>query len=563
MRDADMTPPAPLRVVPPASPLDKSISELEAENDKLRPVVHISTDEHRVTEKAIRALAAEPSVYQRSGRLVHVVRDESKLAGLIRPPNAPRIVAMPSGALRQKLVSAAKWMKHSKQEAMYVPAHPPDWAVQQVADAGEWPGIRPLEAVVETPVIRPDGSVIALRGYDNATGILFEPTATFLPVLDSVDRVAAVAAVNELLDVVKDFPFASPAHRSAWLAGALSPFARYAYSGPTPLFLFDANTRGAGKTLLADTVAMIASGRRMGRMVKPEREEEWTKKVTSLAMAGDSLVLLDNVVGTLGGATLDTVLTGTEWSDRMLGGNEMVRLPLLAIWYATGNNVVLNGDTIRRTCHIRIESPYEKPELREEFEHKDILEWIRRERPRLVRAALTVLRAYCLAGRPDQNLPSWGSFEGWSRIVRHALVWAGQPDPGLTRRELASSSDTEARALTDLLEGLVELGAIAPHEGFTVRAILEKLDDDAEECRRFDRQPNFKRLRDALAELAPPAAGKGFDAKRVGASIRRFKGRIIDGACLDQGGNDRNGVARWVVRRVTSVADKTNAGFAG
>jgi putative DNA primase/helicase len=54
-------------------------------------------------------------------------------------------------------------------------------------------------------------------------------------------------------------------------------------------------------------------------------------------------------------------------------------------------------------------------------------------RAQLVAAGLTVLRGYSAAGRPDMRLPPWGSFEGWSKLVRGALVWAGEADPGETR----------------------------------------------------------------------------------------------------------------------------------
>ena len=58
--------------------------------------------------------------------------------------------------------------------------------------------------------------------------------------------------------------------------------------------------------------------------------------------------------------------------------------------------------------------------------HPDLLAWVRRERGRLLVAALTILYAFCRAGRPvPSGLKPWGSFEGWSGLVRAALVWAG------------------------------------------------------------------------------------------------------------------------------------------
>jgi hypothetical protein len=523
---------------------------VEQADESGRPLIHITTEENVVTNAAIQALGRDDSLFQRAGRLVHVVRDESRLAGFVRAPNAPRIVELPRAGLRERMVETAAWRKHLKAEARWVPSHPPDWAVAQVEARGSWVGIRPLENVVEAPVLRPDGTVISTPGFDDATGLLFSPTADYLPVPSSPSHADAVRAREELLEVVCDFPFASDAHRAGWLAGVLTPFARYSFAGPAPLFLADANTRGSGKSLLTDTIAAIAAGRPMARLVKPEREEEWTKKITSIALAGDAMVLMDNVTGMLGGASLDSALTGTEWSDRLLGGNEMVRLPLLAIWYATGNNVVLNGDTIRRTLQIRLESPHERPEERTTFRHPHLLDWIRLERPRLVRAALTLLRAYAVAGKPDMRLPSWGSFDGWSRLLRHAIVWTGYADPGATRVQLNEASDHETRAIRNLVDGLAELDP--GEKGLTVREILDRL----------DMQPKyFEKLRAALDEIAPPQNGK-YDSRKVGRNIQKYRRRIVGDRCVDRAGTDSDNVSRWTILALRGAGSGGSVGSA-
>jgi hypothetical protein len=59
-------------------------------------------------------------------------------------------------------------------------------------------------------------------------------------------------------------------------------------------------------------------------------------------------VLIDNINRPLGAGALDAALTGTAWSERILGKGEKIDLPLLTIWYATGNNVTFKGDTARR-----------------------------------------------------------------------------------------------------------------------------------------------------------------------------------------------------------------------
>src|SRR5262249_48959668 len=74
------------------------------------------------------------------------------------------------------------------------------------------------------------------------------------------------------------------------------------------------------------------------------------------------------------------------------------------------------GDTARRVVPIDLESLLERPQDRKDFQHPMLLEWVRQEYPRLVSAALTVLRAYFVAGCPKQNV-TYGSFEAWSDLV--------------------------------------------------------------------------------------------------------------------------------------------------
>src|SRR5207247_1626873 len=109
--------------------------------------------------------------------------------------------------------------------------------------------------------LRPDGTVLQEPGYDSRTGLFYEPVGPRIFVPTSPTLEDALEARDVLLEVVADFPFAKPAHRAAWLALLLTPLARHVFSGPTPSFLIDANVRASGKSLLADVVSWIVSGR--------------------------------------------------------------------------------------------------------------------------------------------------------------------------------------------------------------------------------------------------------------------------------------------------------------
>src|SRR5262249_48029648 len=151
----------------------------------------------------------------------------------------------------------------------------------------------------------------------------------------------------------------------------------------------------------------------------------------------------------------------------------------------SGNNVELRGDAVRRVVPCRLEAPQERPEERRDFTIQgDLLVHVRRERPRLVAAALTLLRAHARAGRPGGGLTPLGSFEAWSGLVRAAVCWAVDLDPCATREGLRDA-DPEAAARAALVTGWAELPG--GRTGLTAAQALELL--KAEEGVGFTRAP--------------------------------------------------------------------------
>jgi len=479
-----------------------------------RPAIIIGPNLREIVLAAERALANEPNVFQRAGSIVEVLRQEATPAsggpatGLRRTIGAPVIHAIAPAKLRLHLASCVAWQRERGDKL--VATSPPDWAAHGLCGYGEWASLRPLTAVVEAPMLRADGSLLDTPGYDTATGLVYAPNLDFGRMPEPPTRADAQEASALLDRLVVDFPFESAAHRAGWKAGILTPFARAVIDGPCPLFLIDANVAAAGKGLLAELCALIFSGRVPALMSQALSEDEERKRITTVLLGGDPIILIDNLTGPFGSGALDAALTAREWCDRMLGSNRSVRLPLLATWWATGNNVILAGDTHRRVVHIRLESPLERPEEREDFAHRDLRAHALERRVEIVRAVLTLLSAYVQAGMPDMGLRTWGSFERWSAFIRGALVWAGDADPFEARAELIARSDTERAALTALIESIETKWP----RGVTVAAILRLL----EETRDTYPDPNAE-LRTAVAELC----------RRAPRSLRRRSARACAG----------------------------------
>ena len=143
-------------------------------------------------------------------------------------------------------------------------------------------------------------------------------------------------------------------------------------------------------------------------------------------MSGDTIINIDNCGHTLESDFLCQALTQQRLKIRVLGHSRQVETPINAAIYATGNNLVIASDLVRRSLLCAIDAKCERPELR----HFDfnVVETIHANRGRLVAAALTVLRAWHAAGEPSLAEP-YGSFEDWSRRIREPLIWLGHADP--------------------------------------------------------------------------------------------------------------------------------------
>jgi hypothetical protein len=527
-----------------------------------RPRVVIGPDEHRVADETIEALAADDELFHRGGLLSRVIRDDDSKDGISRPEGAPTIAVAASPWIRERITLCTRLTKivrkgDSESEES---AHPPQWLTPAVASRGNWPNLRRLNAISDSPILRPDGSVHQMPGYDRTTGVLFNPSTPFPNIPDNVTQDDAAAAQSRLLEAFCDFRFEADEHRAAVLAGLLTPLARHAFLGPSPLFLFDANVRGAGKGLACQCSAEIVLGRSMPVCGYVHDPVEFGKRITSIAIAGDAMVLLDNLAGNFGNDALDRALTADRWRDRILGVSQMIDLPLLATWYATGNNVLVGADTARRIIHIRLDVLEENPEERSDFRHPDLLRWVRQNRAGLLVDALTILSAYIRAGRPDQKLTPYGSYENWSALVRSAVVWAGLPDPCATRARLIEVADTIADSLAQLIDAINQYD---PHHlGFTVAEIVSRLYP-----REYPPQDSPAiAMRTALESLAGSPPGKPPSSRTLGNRLRSFRRRVVGGAYLDIDSERKNSAgATWRLydakKRVPGDSHDSNESF--
>jgi len=398
-----------------------------------------------------------------------------------------------------------------------------------------------LAGVVHAPVMRGDGSVLTEAGYDPATGLLFDPLGVeFPPVPDHPTREDACKALEELAAIVKDFPFVTPAHRAVALSGLLTSVCRRALA-TAPLHAFSAPIRGSGKSKLVDIASVIATGLEAPVVAAGATDEELEKRLVALLLEGRQLITIDNCSRALGGDFLCQILTQATVKARILGKSETPTCSTGALVMATGNNFVAAGDLERRTIVCKLDPKCETPETRVfAFEPVTVA---KERRPALVVAALTVLRAYHVGGRPGRPDPL-GSFEDWSNLVRGALIWLGEADPVDTMAEVRASDPTTAQ----LRQVAAAWREAFNSEGVTVAMVIKK---SMEQARASNYEGSMEFVNDDLHEALIAVAGRGgsINSRALGAWLSGFKDRVTDGQRFENRGL-RDGVAVWALARI-------------
>ena len=540
-----------------------------------RPLIRITVGApSRAVDAAIAALAIDSDLFERDCALVHVTRathEEAAASQGAIVADTPKIHEMHPDTLRERMCSVALWerVKQAPGGADWAPCEPSNAIVGATWHRHRWAGIRPLRGIIETPLMRPDGTILDSPGYDRVTGYLYAPSAEFLPITEKPTRDEARGAYTKLAAIFDDFPYSSPAGQSMAVAAILTVVGRTAIVGACPAFLFDATSPGSGKTLQSDVVSAIATGRDAARQHFPfshgrDGDAELQKVLATIARRGAALVNFDNLdadKGVFGGAALEQVVTARDsYSFRILGKTEDLTVAWKTVVIGSGNNVDWSRDMGRRLLVSRIESPLESPENRplDTYKHPEhagrLFEHALDCRAEFVHAALTLLRAYVVAGCPDA--PRWGSFEAWARLVAGSIVWAGGANPMACR---PSESGEESDAKTQHRVLVTEWDSYCRSIGraaATAKEMIAALYPGGKDVSEND--PMWNALRGAIEHFAPPRLGVAPDPAVLGKALRSLKGSVSGSPPRKFVKDGETGsVARW---RVELVHPKKLAG---
>lgn len=483
---------------------------------------------HAIVDKLELILVRQdpPVFYQRHAALVRLLFVPEAAVGRT-VARKPVIQELTLPAIVDQLTRLVRWLRFDKKADDYVVVDCPERIAATLSSRAGSLRIPSLIGLVDTPTLTSAGEPLSTPGYDRTSGLYLAFAAgAFPPIPPSPSRDDAIEALGMILDVIREFPFVSEADRAVVVAAILTALIRPSLR-TAPLFAFIASKMGSGKSLLADIVALIATGRPASVMTQGADENEDKKRMLPILAEGDGVAVIDNIERPFGSAALCSILTQTTWRDRVLGKSQTLSVPTTnTTWLATGNNVLFVGDITTRVLICELDPQCEHPEERK-FD-RNLYHLIAEHRAKLVIAGLTVLRAYHLAGRPDQQLKVFGRFESWSDWVRSALVWLGMTDPCITRKR-AEETDPVRNELRQLLAALE---SVFGNEPFRVAEVLTS-DDDG--------------LREAISSIL--AAGSGTPAQRLGIFFQRIDRRPEGGRRLVRRAT-HGGSATWGIQRV-------------
>lgn len=507
--------------------------------------IEISPREDEMLSLALLSIRDRDDIYVYQNKLVRMV--ESKFSQANQEWNPPRAHAYAHSTLRTLLAKTCEWAAPSKKGPVICGPYGP--TVQSLLDLGQWPGVREIDSIYDSPVFV-GGSVVSKEGFHKQWGIYLSPNCSQPCVKAAPTLKDARESLSSLLSPLDQFYWDSETSKSVWLSLVLSLVARPSIEGPVPFHWFDASSKGSGKTKLVDLASIIATGSKSSTSGFDEDNlEEVRKSLEASAKKSTRLLNFDNVTGLIGGSEIERFVTSTRIAFRLLQTHEFSPpIPWRVVLAATTNNGGITGDMDRRTLRCRLVPKVEDPHNRKDLKIEDLDDYFLRCRPHFLEAVLTILKAYSVEGQPKQSWPL-GSFESWSRNVRDCIIWLGMPDP--VDSQLQFKNQEESALPHRLLLGLSEIPQ-ARATGLTCSEILKEV---------VLHQNSFQDLRSLLLELG--SRGELCSPKSLGRRLRGLCDKIIGGRKLIGEIDSHTKIIRWRVEQegLPSTIQSTLAGF--
>lgn len=500
---------------------------VQAAEARMKPTVRIMAGAlHRIVDRAEQLLSDSGRYYQAGGLIATVQTDPASNETAITPTTQPALV--------RALARVADWERYDARSEAWVVADPPARHAGVLFDSAEYPHLPVLRGIARQPHLRDDGSIVKEAGYDFQTGRfgVFREAHYEIPYRPT--REDALAALALLEGLLAEVAFDTDTDKAAAVAAMLTAACRP--SLPTaPGFHVAAHTIGSGKSFLSRLISSLATPQNVPGVAFPGDGDEMRKTLIALLIKSPAVINFDDLNGDIvPSEALKTAMTEEYIGGRILGVSKDVSCSSRTLFLFSGNNVGPVRDMARRVVTIHLDPRCENPVTRE-FKRPHLETEVRRDRARYVSAALTIIRAWIVAGSPHTPAKPVASYGKWADWCRQPLLWLGRPDP-VARLFEQLAHDPDAELLHRMLTGWHTAHGNTPMLIRDVVRIAEGADTDFAEA-----------LRDVADERGQ------INRRRLGWWLKRHLGRIVGGLKFERGNVARN-AETWRVVSVSSVS---------
>ena len=412
----------------------------------------------------------------------------------------------------------------------------------------------PLTGIIDSPTIRQDGTILDKEGYDPKTGLLavFDgQTFPQIPMRPSREEVQEALQFIQC-EVFAEFPFRDALDQGVAVAALLTGLVRSSI-GIAPAFLVSAPVQSSGKTALCEVIAHGAYGRQPAASSWPADDVEMAKVILATLKEGHRTVLFDNIPDgrVVNSSQLATAISSEQFSARILGASDTATVPTSTLWLMTGNNIRLAGDLPTRVLRLYLDSKEERPDRRS-FS-RDLAPWVAEHRAHIVKAGLTIIRAYVAAGCPKVAETST-RFPHWDRMVRYPLIHAGGPDIG----EKFTNSVMDDPTLAPWAEVLEAWHEVFGDEAQRTGEVLDRLEvaslitgrTAADTFNEAEQPDPVARLKDALKVAMNDPRFNKTNSGTLGTRLAQYENRPLGHLKLTSFTDGHLKVKKWKVEKI-------------
>ena len=183
----------------------------------------------------------------------------------------------------------------------------------------------------------------------------------------------------------------------------------------TPLFVFQANGPRAGKDAMANLIQIVNTGRCV-ELSLPASEEEFQKLMVGVLSRGARHLHFSNIRGTVDMPAMERYLTSEFFTGRQLGSHVIREIQRTCTTSISANlGFSFTTDLRARSISIDLHVAEANPNART-FHRPDLLEEIKRDRPKIVGAMRTVVEHWIREGAPNAQ-EAFTSAHEWQRVI--------------------------------------------------------------------------------------------------------------------------------------------------